>query len=304
MSTAAPSLFSDRFSIKDLELFSGVKAHTIRMWERRYRLLSPARSTTNIRSYGIDDLKTLLNTALLVKEGEPISRVAALSALGRDERVRSMAGAKWADDEALNAMKLAMLTYDEALFERTSGAFRIDHGFDGLVERLYLPLLQLVGLLWQSNTICPAQEHFVSNLIRQKLVSAIDTLPIVAVDPLPLVVLYLPENEIHELGLLYLHYRLRRAGRRTLYLGQSVPIADLADVARHWAGPLDVCAVCTAFPQGNDAARYLNELVTALDRSDIRVHLTGARTPGGELPEGVQRYDSVPALAEAVVHGR
>lgn len=297
MRAPAP-LLSERFSIKELEAYSGIKAHTIRMWERRYHLLAPDRTDTNIRNYSIHDLKDLLNVALLVREGEPISRVAALTPSTRSEQIRTLADARSAADEALNALKVAMLTYDEALFERTSAAFRLDHGFDALAERLYLPLLQLIGVLWQANAICSAREHFISNLIRQKLIGALATLPVVTTDTRPLVVLYLPENEIHELGLLYLHYRLRRAGRRTLYLGQSVPVADLEDLAQQWPGALELCAVCTVQPRHDDAGGYAQQLARHLTRADVHVHLTGARAPAEGLPARISHHASITSLAD------
>lgn len=298
---AAPSYFSDRFSIKDLELFSGIKAHTIRAWERRHGLLHPSRSGTNIRSYGPEDLRTLLNVSLLMKEGMSISQVAALSSAKREEKIRTMAGAGHGKDQALNELKMATVTYDEERFEATSRNYRVDHGFEALVENLYLPLLTMLGLLWQSATISPAQEHFASNLVRQKLISAIDSLPLGRNHDGPTVVLYLPENEIHELGLLYLHYRLRREGRRTLYLGESVPMADLVGVAREWPGPLAICAILTVHPRPPEVLPYLEDLAQRLP--DVQFHFCGpALQPveGRSLPECIHVHPDIAALVSAL----
>lgn len=298
---AAPSYFSDRFSIKDLELFSGIKAHTIRAWERRYALLEPARSKTNIRSYSTEDLRTLLNVSLLMKEGMSISQVAALSSAKREEKIRTMAGAGHGKDQALNELKMATVTYDEERFEATSRNYRVDHGFEALVENLYLPLLTMLGLLWQSATISPAQEHFASNLVRQKLISAIDSLPLGRNHDGPTVVLYLPENEIHELGLLYLHYRLRREGWRTLYLGESVPMADLVGVAREWPGPLAICAILTVHPRPPEVLPYLEDLAQRLP--DVQFHFCGpALQPveGRSLPECIHVHPDIAALVSAL----
>ncbi len=269
--------YLNRFSIRDLENFSGVKAHTIRVWERRYGLLDPDRTDTNIRTYSADELKTILNVAFLNRHGVKISNIAALSRSERDDRVREVAQEKSDPDGSLNALKVAMVNYDTDLFERTSDDFRTQQGFRALVERLYLPLLEHVGLLWQSNTICPAQEHFASNLVRQKLVAAIDsTRPITRAED-RLHVLFLPEYEIHELGLLYLHYRLRSAGQRTLYLGQSVPMADLVQVAAHFPGPITFTTVFTAFPQIDDLNNYLTDLLAVLPEDRVEFILTGSR---------------------------
>lgn len=304
MRVPTTSPYADRFSIRDLELYSGIKAHTIRIWERRFGLLSPDRSATNIRSYGLDDLKALLNAALLVRSGETISKVASLSRSGRAQRIQELVTGRFAEHEALDRLKVAMLTYDEGLFEQTSAAFRIDRGFDALVEKLYLPLLELVGLLWQSDAICPAQEHFVSNLIRQKLITALDALPVPAASPDVVgFVLHLPENEIHELGLLYLHYRLRRAGRRSIYLGQSVPVTDIVDITRQLTGPVVVCAVLTVQPAAEEVGDHVRLLTGRIARSDVQFHFAGARVRGrDDLPVDprLHYHADVPAMGAAL----
>ncbi len=302
-----PAYFSERFSIKDLELFSGIKAHTIRAWERRYGLLKPSRSNTNIRSYDMDDLRTILNTSLLLKKGMSISQVAALTEEQRREKIKTGISDQLDKDEALNALKMATVAYDEELFERTSRNYRIDHGFEALVENLYLPLLNMIGLLWQSSSICAAQEHFSSNLVRQKLVSAIDSIPLGSDRAQPVVVLYLPENEIHELGLLYLQYRLRRAGRRTIYLGESVPIEDIVDLARQWPGALDICSILTVFPQMDLVGRYLATLDAQLKDPEIRIHLCGPVLEGitpTDLPRRMTVHASIPIMLQAINSGR
>lgn len=284
--------FLNRFSIRDLENFSGVKAHTIRIWERRYGLLDPDRTDTNIRTYSSEELKTILNVAFLNRHGVKISHIAALSRAERDRRVKEVADDKSDPDISLNALKLAMLSYDADLFERTSDAFRAVEGFRALAERLYVPLLEHVGLLWQSNTICPAQEHFASNMVRQKLVAAIDQ-----ARPLPrlegkLHVLYLPENEIHEIGLLYLHYRLRIAGERTIYLGQSVPMEDLAQVADQFTGPITFIAVLTAFPHSDDLPPHLQKLRASMPDDRIEHVFTGSRVADADMtpPAGIRLF--------------
>ncbi len=284
--------FLNRFSIRDLENFSGVKAHTIRVWERRYGLLDPDRTDTNIRTYSSDELKTILNVAFLNRHGVKISHIAALSRAERDRRVKEVADDKSDPDISLNALKLAMLSYDADLFERTSDAFRAVEGFRALAERLYVPLLEHVGLLWQSNSICPAQEHFASNMVRQKLVAAIDQARPLTSPEGKLHVLYLPENEIHEIGLLYLHYRLRIAGERTIYLGQSVPMEDLAQVADQFSGPITFITVLTASPHSDDLPLHLQKLRASMPAERIEHVITGSRVAGADLtpPVGVRLF--------------
>ncbi|MBK9761346.1 MAG: MerR family transcriptional regulator [Flavobacteriales bacterium] len=266
-----------RFSIRDLEEFSGVKAHTIRIWERRYGLLEPDRTDTNIRTYSVDELKTILNVAFLNRHGVKISKVAALSKDERESHVKELAQLSSDTTDQLNTLKLAMVSYDTDLFESTSEQFRKEAGFRALIERLYVPLLEHIGVLWQSNAICPAQEHFVSYLVRQKLVVGIDSAGPVTKKNGALFVLYLPEDEIHELGLLYTHYLLRTAGERVLYLGQSVPIEDLAQVAAQFPGTIEFISIFTAFPQSDGLPKYLESLRSLMPDPRLSFRFTGSR---------------------------
>ena len=277
------SSYMTRFSIRDLENFSGVKAHTIRIWERRYGLLDPDRTDTNLRTYTTEELKTILNVAFLNRHGVKISKIAALTKAEREERVKKVAEDTSDPNGALNALKLAMVSYDADLFERTSDTYREQEGFRALVERLYVPLLEHIGVLWQSSSICPAQEHFASNLVRQKLVAAIDSARPLTGPGDRLHVLYLPENEIHELGLLYLHYRLRASGQRVIYLGQSVPMDDLAQVAEQFPGPIMFTSVLTSFPPSNDLPTYLRELRASLPDDRMEFTFSGARVAAAAI---------------------
>ncbi|MEO8591204.1 MAG: MerR family transcriptional regulator [Flavobacteriales bacterium] len=181
-----------RFQIRDLEGFSGVKAHTIRIWEKRYGLLHPDRTDTNIRHYGLEQLRSILNVAYLNQRGYKISKLAALSVVEREKLVREVAGTQTGTDEVLNTLKLAMLGFDEPLFNSESAKHAAQHGFRSLVEDVYVRLLEQIGVLWQTSSICPAQEHFVSNIIRQKLLVATDGLALNAHATDVLHVLYLP----------------------------------------------------------------------------------------------------------------
>lgn len=274
-----------RFSIRDLEEFSGVKAHTIRVWERRYGLLEPDRTDTNIRTYSVDELKTILNVAFLNRHGVKISKIAAFSSVEREKHVKDLAQRGTDTTDQLNALKLATVSYDTDLFESTSEQFRKESGFRALVERLYVPLLEHIGLLWQSNAICPAQEHFVSNLVRQKLIVGIDATSTLSKTDGALFVLYLPENEIHELGLLYTHYLLRTAGERVLYLGQSVPIEDLAQVAAQFPGTIEFISIFTAFPQSDGLPKYLKNLRALLPGTRLSFRFTGSRVASAALKD-------------------
>lgn len=286
--------YLNRFSIRDLENFSGVKAHTIRIWERRYGILAPDRTDTNIRTYGLDELKTILNVAFLNRHGLKISRIADLSASEREQRVRNVAEGSSVVDGSLDALKLAMVSYDPELFERTSEDYREREGFRALVEHLYVPLLEQIGLLWQSSSICPAQEHFASCLIRQKLVAAIDSTRTPIKEGCHTHVLFLPENEIHELGLLYLHFRLKQAGERTIYLGQSVPLADLVHLAAQVPGRITFYGILTSSPAADDVQGYLKGLGEAFPMDRIEFRLSGSRVAAAEISEQVEGIHVTP----------
>lgn len=285
-----------RFQIRDLEEFSGVKAHTIRIWEKRYGLLRPDRTDTNIRTYGLEELKALLNVAYLNQHGKKISAIAKLSLAEREQLVREMSVVQKDLDGALNTLKMAMLSFDEALFDGTCARFRAKEGFRALVEKLFLPLLEHIGMLWQTNSICPSHEHFVSNLVRQKLCAEVDAIPPPAIGQGPLTVLYLPESEIHELGLLYVLYLLRASGKPTVYLGQSVPMDDLAQLAALTNGPLRYISFITAFPSAEHLPVYAKGLTNLLPMDRATIWFCGSQVGrAGDVrwPAGVHAFRHV-----------
>lgn len=295
-----------RFQIRDLEQFTGVKAHTIRVWERRYGLLKPDRTDTNIRTYDVDELKTILNVAYLNQRGLKISKLAAMAGEERERKVREMASHETTSDGVLNTLVMAMLSFDEELFERTCDEHERLHGFRSLVEDILAKLMERIGVLWQSSAICPAQEHFVSNLFRQRLIVAAANLPKTATGG-PLNVLYLPEDEIHELGLLYIHYLLRAQGQRTVYLGQSVPRGDLMQVASLYAGPIRFISLLVVRPAPDEALPYLNALRASM--SDDRITFLAAGMPlhgieASDAPRGFMLHTNLASVIEHIAGAR
>lgn len=216
------------FSIKDLENLSGIKAHTIRIWEKRYNILQPTRTDTNIRFYDSNNLQKLLNIALLLDFGHKISKIANYSTSEINELVKNFSSEKNKSNQILNSFKVAMMNFDQDLFNSTYKQLLIQKTFKEIFHEIFIPLIEEIGLLWQTDTITPAHEHFISHLIRQKISANIE---IIQTHIIPkdnrLFVLLLPINEIHELGLLYLNYELLSKGHKTIYLGQSVPTESL-----------------------------------------------------------------------------
>lgn len=215
------------FTIKDLENISGIKAHTIRIWEKRYNLLQPKRTDTNIRYYSSENLKKLLNIVLLNKNNFKISKIAALSDEEITLKSRELAFNFAIIDEAINSLKLSMFQFDKILFNNTYNNLLHKKTFREVFKEVFMPFLNHIGLLWQTETLLPAHEHFISNLISQKIQINTEKLQYNINDTNKTFVLFLPENEIHELGLLYLNYELVLRGHHTIYLGQSLPLNNL-----------------------------------------------------------------------------
>ncbi|WP_053056731.1 MerR family transcriptional regulator [Tenacibaculum mesophilum] len=215
------------FTIKDLENISGIKAHTIRIWEKRYNLLSPERTDTNIRYYSSENLQKLLNVVLLNKNSIKISKIAEMSDDTIVLKARELAFKMAVNDEAVNSFKLAMFQFDKILFNNAYNRLLKTKTFREVFKDVFIPFLNHVGLLWQTDTLLPAHEHFISNLIIQKIQINIEKLEYVSNNSDTSYVLFLPENEIHELGLMYLNYELILRGYNTIYLGQSLPLDNL-----------------------------------------------------------------------------
>ncbi len=213
------------YKIKDLETLSGIKAHTIRIWEKRYGIIEPSRTNTQIRTYTDDDLKKLLNVALLNKSGIKISRIADMTPEQVQEQVLNLSHSE-SENTYQEELLMALLDLNESQFVSVLNDLVDKHGLKYVFQETLLPFLDRIGVMWMVGSIDPAQEHFVSNLIRQKLLVEIDKLP-VPNNYVNMVLLFLPEHELHEFNLLYAHYVLRSEGISSLYLGQSLPLDAL-----------------------------------------------------------------------------
>ncbi len=214
------------FTIKDLENLSGIKAHTIRIWEQRYSFLKPQRTDTNIRFYSNDELKTVLNIALLNKYGFKISHIDRMQPDEIRQRILSLSDIRAVQERLINELVQQMVDLDMEKFDAILSGYISSKGIERTVTHIIFPFLEKVGILWQTGHINPAQEHLVTNAIRQKLIVAIES----AGSPVKMdktILLYLPEGEFHELGLLFMYYILKNKGAKTIYLGANVPIKDV-----------------------------------------------------------------------------
>lgn len=223
------------FSIKDLENLSGIKAHTIRIWEKRYDILQPMRTDTNIRLYDLASLQKLLNITLLHDYGYKISKIATYPQEKIPSLVREIISSKTAKSHAISEFKMAMMNFDQELFFNTYNWLIAEKSFKEVFYQVFIPLLDELGLLWQSDTITPAHEHFISYLIKQKVLVNTEKLQVLKPTKTDKIfVLSLPMNEIHELGLMYLNYEILLQGYKTVFLGESMPINNLKDLKKHF----------------------------------------------------------------------
>lgn len=222
----------DQFSISQLARFSGIKAHTIRIWEQRYNALQPDRTEGNTRFYNDSQLRRLLNITALLDHGYKVSVLCEmpdkkLSQLVADELVKPRDEPR--AEYFISQLISAGVSYNELHFDKIFSNCLVSMGLRDAYAKVIYPMLDRIGMLWASENIIPASEHFISNLIRQKIFSAIDALP--PAKKTAGWVLLLPQGEYHELGLLVANYLLRQAGYPVVYLGPDVPLMSLQDVS-------------------------------------------------------------------------
>ena len=214
------------YTIKDLEKISGIKAHTIRIWEQRYNFLQPQRTETNIRSYSADELKVILNVSLLNKYGFKISHIDRMSAEQMEEKIMGLNQLDAQKERVVNALIKEMVGLNMVAFERQLDLYIGQKGIEKTIIEIIFPYLERVGILWVTNHINPAQEHLATNIVRQKIILGIERLtPLMNYGKR--VVLFMPEGEYHELGILYVHFLLKQKGIYVDYLGANVPMVDL-----------------------------------------------------------------------------
>ncbi len=284
---------SSQYAIKDLERLSGIKAHTLRIWEQRYGILKPERTDTNIRYYTADDLKRILNISLLNNNGFKISKIAKLPDEEIIRHAQSILNNYSKESDQIDNLVLCMMEMNEAKFEKIISNCIIHFGFENTIEKIVFPFMRQIGNMWQVGLVNPAQEHFISHLVRQKIIVGIDGLfPEPLTNPKTFL-LYLPSNELHELGLLYCHFLIKSKGHKCLYLGQSVPFDDIVSVSD--VAPADV--IVTTFTnrmEGIGTQEYLNNLSKSFANSQImvsgRVFFDGNEQI--ELPKNVILFES------------
>lgn len=283
------------YSIKDLEQLSGIKAHTLRIWEQRYNLLSPKRTDTNIRFYDDDDLKLILNVALLNDNGFKISKIAGMTFLEMKEEVVRLTEKNLTYDDQIHALTICMIEMDEDRFEKVLSTNILKIGFEQTMLNIIYPFLSKIGVLWQTGAINPAQEHFISNLVRQKLIVAIDGQ--IYKGGGKKFLLYLPEGELHEISLLFATFLIKSKGHKVVYLGQNTPKEDLKLVYK-LHNPEYLMTVITTSPNSQEVQCYIDNLSSLF--KDSQIIISGYQIVGQDLrmPKNVKALHYIRQIKE------
>jgi len=284
------------FTIKDLENISGIKAHTIRIWEKRYDLLQPNRTDTNIRYYSTDNMLKLLNVVLLNKNDFKISKIAKMT----DEEIlanaRQVAYNVAVEDDAINAFKVSMFQFDKGLFNSTYNKLLHQRTFQQVFKEVFVPFLEQIGMLWHTKTIMPAHEHFISNLIIQKIQLNIENLEQNVVGNRTYV-LFLPDGEIHDIGLMYLNYELALRGYQTIYLGQSLPLDNLSYFFKADTTIRFITSM-TVKPYDEDLEAYFKQIDKILEGTPHCLKAIGKRTEQVKLKDFKSNISLYPSVIE------
>lgn len=212
-----------QYSIKDIEEITSIKAHTIRIWEKRYNIVEPKRTDTNIRYYTDADLKRLLSISTLNNHGKKISHLAEMSSAQISKEIESLSDLT--NDAVLERLKMAMLEFDEEVFSSIFDEQLLKVGLERTIIETIYPFFESVGNLWLAGVVNPAQEHFISNLVRQKLYRYFDDVPQGSKKHF---LVFLLEGEWHDLGVLFYSVLLKSYGHKITYLGQSCPRQDVS----------------------------------------------------------------------------
>jgi DNA-binding transcriptional MerR regulator len=286
------------FTIKDLENLSGIKAHTIRIWEQRYSFLKPCRTETNIRYYCSEELKRVLHISLLNKYGYKISQINKMSEQELKSRIFSLSDAEARQEKLVNELIAHMIDLDIVSFERVLDGYIPGHGIDRAISQIIFPFLHRIGLLWLTNHVHPAQEHLVSNIIRQKLIVGIEG-AVPFRQAARTVLLFLPEGEHHELGLLYVHYLLRTHGARVLYLGADIPLKDVEFVSKY-KRPDYLYTHLTGITGSFNLEKFLSQVGQRIPDTPLVISGQLARAYLRKTPAGIYLKRSVPEVLEFV----
>ncbi len=287
------------YSIKDLEKLSNIKAHTLRIWEQRYGMLQPQRTDTNIRYYTDAELRYILNVSLLNKNGFKISKIALLPPEVLEREVKRITNAKSDQESQISALVIAMMELDEHAFIKVFNDAAVRLGFEQTVIRVVFPFLEKIGHLWMSGSIRPLHEHFISNLIRQKLIANIHSYPKQVKPNAKKFLLFTPENEMHELALLFNYYLLKSRNHDVVYIGTNMPVYDLLSIYTNQQ-PDYLVSCFTVYPKGDMLKNYVQLLAKNFKNSKIILSGYQMRNYKGTLPSNVLYFQAINPFIEYI----
>jgi DNA-binding transcriptional MerR regulator len=292
------------FSIKDLENLSGIKAHTLRIWEKRYDLFQPQRTDTNIRYYNLESLQKLLNVKYLNQNGYKISKIAKLSKDELADKIKEVSRNDLPYSLALADFKMSMINFDANLFLETYKSLSKNLNFSQIFIDVFIPFLNELGLLWQTDSVRPSHEHFITGLIKQIILSNIQEIHARHKQSTHkgVFVLYLPENEIHDIGITYIYYELLKRNYKTIYLGQSLPIESLKDFDDIY-DEITFVSYFTVKPDVEELDNYIMRFHAEINTSkNHKLWLLGRQTNYmmGKLPDRVQKFGSIQSLVDKI----
>ncbi len=289
------------YTIKDLEKISGIKAHTIRIWEQRYQFLQPQRTETNIRTYSSNELKTILNLSVLNKYGFKISHIDKMSAEQMEEKILSLNQIDAQKERVVNSLIKEMVSLNMANFERQMDTYIGQKGIEKTIIEIIFPFMERVGILWVTNHINPAQEHLSTNVIRQKIILGIEKLPPV-LHYTKRIVLFMPEGEYHEIGILYVHFLLKQRGIYVDYLGANVPMVDLRYLSEfhkvdylycHLTSPAKNFKIHKFFEQLSEVSKIIPIVISGQIAQAYKGQIAGNIQLMKTLPETISFLESI-----------
>jgi len=285
------------YQIKDLEELSGIKAHTIRVWEQRYKIIQPKRTPTNIRYYNDEDVRLLLNVAYLCKHRYRISKISRMSYEEMVDNILSISRRGESTEHHITELTVAMLEFDAEKFDELVSCCIAELGFENAMLQIIVPFLKKIGVLWLTKAINPANEHYISNLIREKIIMATGLLTPEYHSGSRKFLLFLPEHELHELMILFANYLAKARNHRTVYLGQNIPFSNLKPVVEK-TNPDFLLTSLTTYPSADNTVGYLQLLNSEFP--DKKIFVSGQRVASVFLPfpTNVKRLDDFSDLIE------
>ncbi|MFI5221254.1 MAG: MerR family transcriptional regulator [Bacteroidia bacterium] len=287
------------YSIKDIEAVSGIKSHTLRIWEQRYKILSPKRTETNIRFYNDDDLKLILNISILNRYGYRISEISKMSFIQINELIQKISLNKNEFSLQVKSLVQAMMLFDESNFQKILNTNIDQSGLEATMVKIVFPFLNEVGVLWQTGAVQVFHEHFASNIIKQKILAQLDKLKVSSSKHQKRFLLFLPTHEQHSIGLTFADYLLRKNGHRTLYLGREIELTDIKQLLKTQNFDY-VFSILSVSVTEYEKKKFMDNLVDTC--GNCKILLTGKQLIdfGIHLPETIRLIRSVEEFTSVI----